>query len=39
MSEVMHDEPSVVAKTRRKKGVKAAQKQKVAIAYSKARRS
>jgi hypothetical protein len=36
--EVKHNEPSIVGKTRRKKGEKAAEKQKVAIALSKARR-
>ena len=36
--EVMHNEPAVVGKTRRKKGKAAARKQKVAIALSKARR-
>lgn len=36
--EVKHNEPKVVAKTRRKKGAKAARKQKIAIALSKARR-
>ena len=34
--EVYEDEPAVVAKTRKKKGAKAAQKQKIAIALSKA---
>ncbi|MCI0526268.1 MAG: hypothetical protein L0Y56_02270 [Nitrospira sp.] len=37
--EVFRDEPQVVAKTRRKKGAKAAHRQKVAIALSKARRA
>ena len=37
--EVEDDEPAVVATTRRKKGAKAARKQKVAIALSKARRA
>lgn len=37
--EVNANEPKIVAKTRRKKGAKAAQKQKVAIALSKARRA
>ena len=37
--EVTANEPAVVAKTRRKKGVKAARKQKVAIALSKGRRA
>ena len=37
--EVEEDEPGVVATTRRKKGAKAARKQKVAIALSKARRA
>ncbi len=37
--EVNRNEPKIVAKTRRKKGAKAAQKQKVAIALSKARRN
>lgn len=36
--EVMHNEPSIVGKTRRKKGEAAAHKQEVAIALSKARR-
>ena len=35
-SEVKEDEPAIVAKTRRKGGSEAAQKQKVAIAFSKA---
>ena len=35
--EVKHNEPKIVAKTRAKKGAKAAQRQKVAIALSKAR--
>ena len=35
--EVNENEPAVVAKTRKKKGAAAAQKQKVAIALSKAR--
>jgi hypothetical protein len=35
--EVMYNEPKIVAKTRKKKGSKAAKKQKVAIALSKAR--
>ena len=35
-SEIKRDEPSVVAATRRKKGETAAQKQRVAIAFSKA---
>lgn len=37
--EVKRDEPSVVAKTRRKKGAKAAEKQKIAIALDKARKA
>lgn len=37
--EVKHNEPRAVAATRRKKGSKAAQKQKIAIALSKARRA
>lgn len=37
--EVTANEPAVVAKTRRKKGAKAAGRQKVAIALSKARRA
>lgn len=37
--EVKKDEPSVVAKTRRKKGAAAAEKQKIAIALSKARKA
>lgn len=37
--EVNADEPAIVGKTRRKKGEKAAQKQKTAIALSKARRA
>ena len=37
--EVMHDEPKVVGATRAKKGEKAAHKQAVAIALSKARRA
>ena len=37
MSEVMHNEPRAVAKTRAKKGAKAARKQAVAIGHSKAR--
>lgn len=37
--EVKHNEPGVVAKTRKKKGPKAAQKQKIAIAMSKARQA
>lgn len=36
--EVNRNEPKIVAKTRRKKGNKAATKQKAAIALSKARR-
>jgi hypothetical protein len=36
--EVHRKEPKVVKKTRRKKGAKAARKQKVAIALAKARR-
>lgn len=36
--EVMHNEPKVVAKTRRKKGAKTAHKQAVAISLAKARR-
>lgn len=36
--EVNKDEPSIVGKTRAKKGEAAAEKQKVAIALSKARR-
>lgn len=36
-SEVFDNEPSIVAKTRRKKGAKAAHRQKVAIALSKSR--
>ena len=36
--EIKKDEPAIVGKTRRKKGAEAAQKQKVAIAFSKARR-
>ena len=35
--EVKHNEPAVVAETREKKGEEAAEKQKVAIALSKAR--
>ncbi|MGI0014039.1 MAG: hypothetical protein ACREBU_11440 [Nitrososphaera sp.] len=35
--EVEQNEPSIVGKTRRKKGAKAAEKQKIAIALSKAR--
>ncbi len=37
--EVEEDEPEVVGTTRRKKGAKAAQRQKVAIALSKARQA
>lgn len=37
--EVEEDEPAVVAMTRRKKGAKAAKRQKTAIALSKARRA
>ena len=37
--EVAHDEPKVVGQTRRKKGTKAARKQEVAIALSKARKA
>lgn len=36
--EVMHNEPEIVGQTRRKKGEKAAHRQEVAIALSKARR-
>jgi len=36
--EVKHNEPKIVAKTRRKKGAKAARRQKISIALSKARR-
>jgi hypothetical protein len=36
-SEVFHNEPKIVAKTRKKKGATAARKQKIAIALSKAR--
>lgn len=36
--EVMHNEPAIVGKTRKKKGEAAAHKQEVAIALSKARR-
>jgi len=36
--EVNRNEPAVVSRTRRKKGAKAARKQKIAIALSKARR-
>lgn len=36
--EVYSDEPAIVAKTRKKKGKKAAQKQKVAIMLNKARK-
>jgi len=35
--EVFENEPKIVAKTRRKKGVMAANRQKIAIALSKAR--
>lgn len=35
--EVKHNEPRIVGKTRKKKGSKAAQRQKIAIALSKAR--
>lgn len=35
--EMKHDEPAIVAKTRKKKGKKAARKQKIAIMLSKAR--
>ena len=38
-SELKHDPPRVLAKTRRKKGAKAAEKQRVAILLSKARAS
>ena len=38
MSEVMRNEPRAVAKTRAKKGAKAARKQAVAIGLSKARK-
>ena len=37
-SEVERNEPKIVGETRRKKGKKAAEKQKIAIALSKARR-
>ncbi len=37
--EVKKNEPAIVGETRRKKGKKAAEKQKVAIALSKARRA
>ena len=37
--EVTRNEPAIVRRTRRKKGKKAAKRQKVAIALSKARRS
>ena len=36
--EVKENEPKIVGQTRRKKGKKAAEKQKIAIALSKARR-
>jgi hypothetical protein len=36
--EIGQNEPAIVGKTRRKKGDKAANKQRVAIAFSKARR-
>ena len=36
-SEVKHNPPQTVAKTRRKKGAKQARKQQIAIALSKAR--
>jgi len=39
MSEVMHNEPRAVKKTRAKKGAAAARKQAVAIGYSKARKA
>lgn len=38
-SEVKSDPPSIVARTRKKKGVEAAKQQSVAIALSKARQS
>lgn len=37
-SEVYKKEPKVVSKTRKKRGAKAAQRQKIAIAISKAKR-
>lgn len=37
-SEVKRNEPKIVAKTRRKKGAKAANRQKTAIALAKSRR-
>jgi len=37
-SEVFHNPPAVTKTTLRKKGAKAARKQKIAIAFSKARR-
>lgn len=37
--EVEHNEPAIVGKTRRKKGAKAAERQKKAIALDKARRA
>jgi hypothetical protein len=37
--EVFADEPEIVKKTRKKKGKKAAKRQKVAIALSKARKN
>jgi hypothetical protein len=36
--EIKENEPSIVGKTRRKSGAKAARKQEIAIAFSKARR-
>ena len=39
VAEVMRNEPRAVAATRGKKGAKAARKQAVAIAYSKARKA